>query len=173
MLAEAVARERGIGWMSTDTIRDIVAMLRPELYEVAAPGEPHDPEADLFFPYLERVAESCSYLVDEYLIEGVGFMRCARCSGGRVTGRPVTSLCWRTAAPDNETHRFAADFYGMSPWIRIVAVAVGALTLLGVTASPAGSTVLRSRRSTRHTAFATSRSCRRADVGRGRRPGAG
>jgi hypothetical protein len=73
-LAQKIAAERGIGWLSTDTIRDVVAMLRPELYEVASLGDPHDAEADLFFPYLEHAVESCCYLVDEYLIEGVGFL---------------------------------------------------------------------------------------------------
>jgi hypothetical protein len=74
LLAQQVASERGTGWLSTDTIRDVVAMQMPELYEAAGPGNSHDPEADLFFPYFEKVAESCNYLVDEYLIEGVGFM---------------------------------------------------------------------------------------------------
>lgn len=74
LLAQQVASERGIGWLSTDTVRDVVAMQLPALYEVGGPGKAHDPEADLFFPYFETVVESCSYLVDEYLIEGVGFM---------------------------------------------------------------------------------------------------
>ena len=74
LLAQQVASERGIGWLSTDTIRDVVSMMLPALYEVGGPGDPHDPEADLFFPYFEKVVESCSYLVHEYLIEGVGFM---------------------------------------------------------------------------------------------------
>jgi hypothetical protein len=74
LLAEQVASARGIGWLSTDTIRDVVNMLMPTLYASGGPGRSPDPEADLFFPYFERVVESCSYLVDEYLIEGVGFM---------------------------------------------------------------------------------------------------
>ena len=74
LLAQQVASERGIGWLSTDTIRDVVSMFLPALYEVGGPGDPHDPEADLFFPYFEKVVESCSYLVDDYLIEGVGFL---------------------------------------------------------------------------------------------------
>lgn len=73
-LAEQVATERGIGWLSTDTIRDVVNMLMPALYESGGPGRDPGPEADLLFPYFERVVESCSYLVDDYLIEGVGFM---------------------------------------------------------------------------------------------------
>jgi hypothetical protein len=60
--------------MSTDTIRDVVNMLMPALYESGGPGRSPDPEADLFYPYFERVVESCNYLVDDYLIEGVGFM---------------------------------------------------------------------------------------------------
>ena len=73
-LAQRLASERGIGWLSTDTIRDVVAMQLPALYQTVGPGDPHDPEADLFFPYFEKAVESCSYLVDEYLVEGVGFM---------------------------------------------------------------------------------------------------
>lgn len=74
LLAQKVASQRGIGWLSTDTARDVVAMLMPALYKSGGPGDSHDPEADLFFPYFERVVESCSYLVDEHLIEGVGFL---------------------------------------------------------------------------------------------------
>jgi hypothetical protein len=74
MLAQQVASTRRIGWLSTDTIRDVVNMLMPELYESGGPGRSPDPEADLFFPYFERVVASCAYLVDDYLIEGVGFM---------------------------------------------------------------------------------------------------
>jgi len=74
LLAQKMASQRGIGWLSTDTIRDVVAMLLPALYDCAGPGDSHDPEADLFFPYFKRVVESCSYLVDEYVIEGVGFL---------------------------------------------------------------------------------------------------
>lgn len=74
MLAQQIASERGIGWLSTDTIRDVVNMLMPALYESGGPGVGPDAEADLFVPYFERVVESCSYLADEYLIEGVGFM---------------------------------------------------------------------------------------------------
>jgi hypothetical protein len=74
LLAQRVASTRRIGWLSTDTIRDVVDMLMPELYESGGPGRSPDPEADLLFPYFERVVESCAYLVDDYLIEGVGFM---------------------------------------------------------------------------------------------------
>jgi hypothetical protein len=74
LLAQQVAWARGVGWLSTDTIRDVVNMLMPTLYESGGPGRPPDLEADLFFPYFERVVESCIYLVDDYLIEGVGFM---------------------------------------------------------------------------------------------------
>ena len=72
-LAGRVAAERGIGWLSTDTIRDVVNMLMPALYESGGPGRDPGPEADLLFPFFERAVESCSYLVDDYLIEGVGF----------------------------------------------------------------------------------------------------
>jgi hypothetical protein len=73
-LAERIAAERGIGWLSTDTIRDVVNMLMPALYESGGPGRDPGPEADLLFPFFERVVESCSYIVADYLIEGVGFM---------------------------------------------------------------------------------------------------
>jgi hypothetical protein len=73
LLAQKVASQRGIGWLSTDTVRDVVAMLMPALYESGG-RDSHDREADLFFPYFERVVESCSYLADEYLIDGVGFL---------------------------------------------------------------------------------------------------
>jgi hypothetical protein len=90
LLAERVASERRIGWLSADTIRDVVNMLLPSLYESGGPGRAPDREADLFFPYLERVAESCSYLVEEYLIEGVGFMpRHAAALGTRIELRAV------------------------------------------------------------------------------------
>lgn len=89
-LAQRLASERGIGWLSTDTIRDVVAMQLPALYESGGPGESHDPEADLFFPYFERVIQSCAYLVDEYLIEGVGFMpRHVAALSGKFALRPV------------------------------------------------------------------------------------
>jgi hypothetical protein len=55
-------------------VRDVVNMLMPALYETGGPGRSPDAEADLFFPYFERVVESCDYLIDDYLIEGVGFM---------------------------------------------------------------------------------------------------
>jgi hypothetical protein len=90
LLAQHVASTRGIGWLSTDTIRDVVNMLMPALYESGGPGRSPDPEADLFFPYFERVVESCNYLVDEYLIEGVGFMpRHVAALDDRVEVRPV------------------------------------------------------------------------------------
>jgi hypothetical protein len=73
-LAQRVAAELGIGWTSTDTTRDVVNMLMPALYESGGPGRDPDPEADVFFPFFERMVESCSYLADQYLIEGVGFM---------------------------------------------------------------------------------------------------
>src|SRR5437016_6078654 len=73
-LAQTLASDCGIGWLSTDTIRDVVAMQLPALYETVGPGDPHDPEADLFYPYFRKVVESCGYLVDDYLVEGVGFM---------------------------------------------------------------------------------------------------
>jgi hypothetical protein len=74
LLAQRLALDHGIGWLSTDTIRDVVAMQLPALYTSVGPGDPHDPEADLFFPYFRKVVESCHYLVDDYLIEGVGFL---------------------------------------------------------------------------------------------------
>jgi hypothetical protein len=90
LLAQRVASERGIGWLSTDTIRDVVNMLMPALYESGGPGRVPDLEADLFFPSFERVVESCSYLVDDYLIEGVGFMpRHVAALAARVDLRPV------------------------------------------------------------------------------------
>ena len=69
LLAQQVASARGVGWLSTDTIRDVVNMLMPTLYESGGPDRPPDLEAELFFPYFERVVESCIYLVDDYLIE--------------------------------------------------------------------------------------------------------
>ena len=90
LLAERVAAERGIGWLSTDTIRDVVNMLMPALYESGGPGRDPGPEADLFFPFFERVVESCSYLVDDYLVEGVGFMpRHVRALGLQPVARAV------------------------------------------------------------------------------------
>jgi hypothetical protein len=90
LLAQQIAAARGIGWLSMDTIRDVVNMLLPALYESGGPGRSHDPEADLFFPYFKRAVESCSYLVDEYLIEGVGFMpRHVAALDDRVEVRPV------------------------------------------------------------------------------------
>jgi hypothetical protein len=72
LLGQRVASELGIGWLSTDTIRDVVNMLMPALYESGGPGVDPGPEADLFFPYFERAVESCNYLVDDYLIEVSG-----------------------------------------------------------------------------------------------------
>ncbi len=73
-LGQSLARERGIGWLSTDTVRDVVNLAMPTLYESGGPGVAPDAEADLFFPFFERTVESVAYLVDDYLIEGVGFM---------------------------------------------------------------------------------------------------
>jgi hypothetical protein len=90
LLAQRIAAERGIGWLSTDTVRDVVNMLMPALYESGGPGRDPDPEADLFFPFFERVVESCSYLVEDYLVEGVGFMpRHVRALGDRTDVRAV------------------------------------------------------------------------------------
>jgi hypothetical protein len=90
LLAGRVAAERGIGWLSTDTIRDVVNMLMPALYESGGPGRDPGPEADLLFPFFERAVESCSYLVDDYLIEGVGFMpRHVRALAGGLDVRAV------------------------------------------------------------------------------------
>jgi hypothetical protein len=47
-------------------------MLMP-LYAAGGIGRSHSDEAELFFPYFERTVESCAYLADDYLIEGVGF----------------------------------------------------------------------------------------------------
>lgn len=71
-LARRIAAARGIGWFSTDTLRDVVDMLIP-LYAAGGIGRPHGAEADLLFPYLERTVQSCAYLADDYVIEGVGF----------------------------------------------------------------------------------------------------
>jgi hypothetical protein len=90
LLAQRIAAEQGIGWLSTDTIRDVVNMLMPALYDSGGPGRDPDPEAELFFPFFERVVESCSYLVDDYLVEGVGFMpRHVRSLGDRFGLRAV------------------------------------------------------------------------------------
>jgi 2-phosphoglycerate kinase len=74
LLAQRVATHRGIGWLSLDTVRDVVNMLLPGLYEAGGPGVGPDDEANVFFPYFERVVESCAYLTDEYIVEGIGFM---------------------------------------------------------------------------------------------------
>jgi hypothetical protein len=90
LLAQRIASEQGIGWLSTDTIRDVVNMLMPALYESGGPGRDPDPEADRFFPFFERTVESCSYLVADYLVEGVGFMpRHVRVLGNHVDARAV------------------------------------------------------------------------------------
>jgi hypothetical protein len=71
-LAERAAGERGIGWLSTDTVRDVVNLHIP-LFEPLGIGAPHGPEADRFYRSFEKTAHSCSYNADTYLIEGVGF----------------------------------------------------------------------------------------------------
>ncbi len=74
LLAQQVASDLGAGWCSTDTVRDVVAMLRPDVGVAGGVGVPPGPEADRFFPYLERMAESCAYLAEDYVVEGVGFL---------------------------------------------------------------------------------------------------
>lgn len=71
-LATRIARHAGVGWLSTDTVRDVVDMLMP-LYAAGGIGRSHLAEADLFFPYFERTVASCACLAERYLIEGVGF----------------------------------------------------------------------------------------------------
>lgn len=73
-LAQRAARKLGVGWLSTDTVRDVVNMLNPALYESGGPGVAPDAEADMFFPYFLRTVESCAYLAESYIVEGVGFM---------------------------------------------------------------------------------------------------
>jgi hypothetical protein len=72
MFAERVGRRRGIGWLSTDTVRDVVDLFHP-LYVAGGIGRPHGPEANVFFPAFERLVRSCAELADDYLVEGVGF----------------------------------------------------------------------------------------------------
>lgn len=74
LLAQRVASALGAGWCSTDTVRDVVAMLRPDYASAGGVGVLPGAEADLFFPYFERTAESCSYLAVDYVVEGVGFL---------------------------------------------------------------------------------------------------
>ena len=74
LLAQRMASALGAGWCSTDTVRDVVAMLRPDFGASGGVGEPPGPEADLFFPYFERMAESGAYLAEDYVVEGVGFL---------------------------------------------------------------------------------------------------
>jgi hypothetical protein len=71
-LAERAAGGRGIGWLSTDTVRDVVNLHMP-LFEPLGIGTPHGPEADRFYPSFRKTAESCRWLAETYLIEGVGF----------------------------------------------------------------------------------------------------
>lgn len=74
LLAQRLASALGAGWCSTDTVRDVVTMLRPDFGAASGVGVPPGPEADLFFPYFERTAESCAYLAEDYVVEGVGFL---------------------------------------------------------------------------------------------------
>lgn len=71
-LATRAAGARGFGWLSTDTVRDVVNMLMP-LYPSDGIGRSHGDEADAFFPFFERTVESCAYIAEHYLVEGVGF----------------------------------------------------------------------------------------------------
>ena len=73
LLAQRVASALDVGWGSTDTLRDVVNMVMPELYAAGGVGVPPTAEADLFFPYFERMAESCAYLAEDYVVEGIGF----------------------------------------------------------------------------------------------------
>ncbi len=74
LLAQRVASALGAGWCSTDTVRDVVKMLLPGFEAVGGVGVPPGAEADLFFPYFARTAESCAYLAEDYVVEGVGFL---------------------------------------------------------------------------------------------------
>lgn len=72
-MAQHVCRSHGIPWMSTDTMRDVVAMLVPGFDDARAVGADPLREAELFAPYFERLCRSCAYLAEDYLIEGTGF----------------------------------------------------------------------------------------------------
>ena len=74
LLAQRLGSALGAGWCSTDTVRDVVAMLRPDFGAAGGVGVPPGAEANLFFPYFERMAESCAYLAADYVVEGVGFL---------------------------------------------------------------------------------------------------
>ena len=75
LLAQRVASALRAGWCSTDTVRDVVTMLLPGFEAAGGVGRPPGAEADLFFPYFERTAESCAYLAEDYVVEGVGASR--------------------------------------------------------------------------------------------------
>ena len=66
------AGARGFGWLSTDVVRGVVNLHVP-LLQSGNLGRPHGPEADLFFPAFEQLVGTCFALVEEYVIEGVGF----------------------------------------------------------------------------------------------------
>lgn len=74
LLAQRLASHLDAGWCSTDTVRDVVGMLVPDFGAAGGVGVPPGAEADLFFPYFERMAESCAYLAEDYVVEGVGFL---------------------------------------------------------------------------------------------------
>ena len=71
--ATEVGARRGVGWLSTDTLRGVVNLHMPLYDRFGGIGRPHLDEAEAFFPSFERAVSSCAYLADEYLIEGVGF----------------------------------------------------------------------------------------------------
>jgi hypothetical protein len=70
--ATRAAGRRGLGWLSTDVIRSVVNLHAP-LYDDDGLLRPHGPEADRFFASFERAVESCAYVAEHYLLEGVGF----------------------------------------------------------------------------------------------------
>lgn len=74
-LAQRLAQEDGIGWISTDVVREVVAVAQPDLTGPAWwDPDAHAVYARRFFPFLEALAVACDADADAYVIEGVEFL---------------------------------------------------------------------------------------------------
>ena len=73
VLAQRVSAKLRIGWISTDVLRELLALRDAERTKAEWNATPEmiAGKAEKFYPYLERFVWGISSLADNYLIEGV------------------------------------------------------------------------------------------------------
>jgi 2-phosphoglycerate kinase len=70
-LALTVLRQRGIPWLSTDTVRTVLRQVVPAIDEVDAGFPSADALATVMHPFIEQTIGVCLAQSPDYLIEGV------------------------------------------------------------------------------------------------------